>query len=102
MLKIAIGVTLLVGFAFYMKPLLFKYMLKYAVFIIQMSFDDHERYLNATKMQAETEWRLHQFEMQYNKAICKPTLERGKVAWLTAMTNDDFVIGKTVPVIFTF
>ena len=69
-------------------------MLKYAVFIIQMSFDDHERYLNATKMQAEIGWRLHQFEMQYNKAICKPTLERGKVAWLTAMTNDDFVIGK--------
>ena len=82
------------AFAFYMKPLLFKYMLKYAVFIIQMSFNDHERYLNETKMQAETEWRLHQFEMQFTKAICKPTLERGKVAWLTAMTNDDFVIGK--------
>ena len=62
--------------------------------IIQMIFNDLDRHSNVAKLQSETEWRLHQFEMQFNKDRCKAQLpSKRPMSWLTAMTNDDFVIG---------
>ena len=78
----------------YFNPLVLKYFLSYAILIIQMTYNDLERHSNVTKLQSETEFRLHQFEMQFNKERCKSQPpSRGPVSWLTAMTNDDFVIG---------
>lgn len=90
-----IVVTLLIaGLFLYYNPMLLKYLFTYSFQIIHMMYTDLDRHLNVTKLQAETEWRLHQFEMQFNKEHCKmQPPSRGPVSWLTAMTNDDFVIG---------
>ena len=78
----------------YIKPLLFQYFISYTMLIIDMTYNDHGRHLNANRIHAQTQWRLHNMEMKYNQDWCKrhPPAQN-KVAWLTAMTNDDFVVG---------
>ena len=93
-LKALLGIILLLAFIIFMRPLLFKYFASYTMMIINMVYNDYDRHLNAIKIQHESDWRLHKLEMQFNKQVCKDkTPARGPVSWLTAMTNDDFVIG---------
>ena len=83
------------GLFFFFNPLLLKYFISYAMLIVSMVYNDLERHSNVTKLQVVMEFRMHRLEMQFNKENCKsqPSSSRGPVSWLTAMTNDDFVIG---------
>lgn len=93
-LKGVFGVAFIVALFFCFNPLLLKYLLTYSMLIVQMIYSDLDRHLNVTELQAETEWRLHQYEMAFNAERCKHRPPSGgAVSWLTAMTNDDFVIG---------
>ena len=77
------------------RPLMLKYLLPYTLMVFNVAYSDHDRHEAVDRIHATTEWRLHQLEMQFNKDLCKsagPT-SSNRVAWLTAMTNDDFVIG---------
>ena len=93
-LRIIIGV-LMVFVIFYMcSPVTFHYMVSYSMQIISMVYTDSERHKIAEKLSWEMEYKLHEMEMVFNEQWCKlhpPKIT--KVAWLTAMMNDNYAVG---------
>lgn len=78
-------------------PLLLQYFLSYARLISSMVYHDAQRHHDAKAISLQTEWKLHEMEMEFNKARCKSSHrtagELSSYSWLTAMINDDYAIG---------
>ena len=60
-------VLIIVGIVRVLQPLLFQYFISYVVLMSSMMYKDEERMQYAKEMSWQMEWRLHQFEMAYNK-----------------------------------
>jgi len=75
-------------------PLKFHYMISYTKQILTMVHDDSARVEKVQTLTWKMEFKLHKMEMQFNKQYCASNPPRTKkVAWLTAMNNDNFAVG---------
>ena len=61
-----------------------------------MAATDQSRTDMTVQMQAEDEWLLHRNHMDHYKSGCGSAAPRGKVAWVTALNNDKYVIPTVV------
>lgn len=90
--------VLVVLFVFYIcAPIKFQYMFTYSNQILTMMYHDADRYHIVEKLAWDMEYKLHTMEMSYNENWCKTrspkTDKPEKVAWLTALINDNFAVG---------
>eukprot|EP00117_Sycon_ciliatum_P033218 scpid68817/ scgid25609/ Glycogenin-1 len=91
-----LAITLLVGFTVIQIVLhwpLLSQAGKYTYQLLSLMARDSQRYVTETQLLGEMTWRLHKYELNFNHQTCKSqVMVKKKVAWLTAMVNDDFVV----------
>ena len=79
------------------RPILLPYSFKYVRIVVSHIVSDKQRFLDNQLQFAHNEWRLYQMETRYGQTWCKDNrASRSNVAWLTVMTNDDFVVPSLV------